>query len=43
MAGMLLLPLVLLAIAWLQESLDQLVFGGRWALPMVHGGPFWGC
>ena len=42
MAGMLLLPLVLLAIAWLQESLDQLVFGGRWALPMVHGGPFWG-
>ncbi|MEL0340330.1 MAG: rhomboid family intramembrane serine protease, partial [Synechococcus sp.] len=39
---MLLLPLVLLAIAWLQESLDQLVFGGRWALPMVHGGPFWG-
>ena len=39
---MLLLPLVLLAIAWLQESLDQLVFGGRWALPMVHGGPLWG-
>ena len=25
-----------------QESLDQLLFGGRWALPMVHGGPFWG-
>ncbi len=39
---MLLLPLVLLGIAWLQESLDQLLFGGRWALPMVHGGPFWG-
>ncbi|CAK28086.1 Uncharacterized conserved membrane protein [Synechococcus sp. RCC307] len=39
---MLLLPLVLLGIAWFQESLDQLLFGGRWALPMVHGGPFWG-
>ena len=39
---LLLLPLVLLGIAWLQESLDQLLFGGRWALPMVHGGPFWG-
>ena len=39
---MLLLPLVLLALAWIQESLDQFLFGGRWALPMVHGGPFWG-
>ena len=39
---MLLLPLVLLALAWLQEILDQLLFGGRWALPMVNGGPFWG-
>ena len=40
---MLLLPLVLLGIAWLQESLDQLLFGGRWALPMVHGGRFGVC
>ena len=39
---MLLLPLVLLALAWIQESLDQFLFGGRWALPLVHGGPFWG-
>ena len=39
---MLLLPLLLLALAWLQEILDQLLFGGRWALPMVHGGPLWG-
>ncbi len=36
------LPLLLLGLAWLQELVDQLVFAGRWALPMVHGGPFWG-
>jgi len=37
-----LLPLLPLALAWAQEIIDQLVFGGRWNLPMVHGGPFWG-
>ena len=36
------LPLLLLSLAWLQELMDQLFFGGRWALPMVHGGPVWG-
>ena len=38
----LLLPLLILAVAWLQELLDQLVFGGRWNLPPVPGGPAWG-
>lgn len=37
-----LLPVLLLAVAWTQELLDQLVFGGRWNLPLVHGGPAWG-
>ena len=32
-----LLPVVLLALAWIQELLDQLLFGGRWNLPMTHG------
>ena len=36
------LPLFLLTLAWLQELVDQLLFAGRWALPMVHGGPVWG-
>lgn len=38
----LLIPLLILAVAWAQELLDQLVFAGRWNLPMVHGGPIWG-
>jgi membrane associated rhomboid family serine protease len=37
-----LLPLLLLAVAWGQELVDQLVFAGRWNLPLVHGGPIWG-
>jgi membrane associated rhomboid family serine protease len=36
------LPLLILAVPWGQEILDQLLFGGRWNLPMSHGGPFWG-
>jgi membrane associated rhomboid family serine protease len=34
--------LLILAVAWAQELVDQLVFGGRWNLPMVPGGPFAG-
>lgn len=36
------LPLLLLAIPWLQELIDQLLFGGRWNLAMVPGGPISG-
>ncbi|MFO7629456.1 MAG: rhomboid family intramembrane serine protease [Prochlorococcaceae cyanobacterium] len=36
------LPLLILAIPWAQELLDQALFGGRWNLPMVRGGPIWG-
>lgn len=36
------LPLLILAVAWLQELIDQLIFGGSWNLPMLRGGPFWG-
>ena len=37
-----LLPVAILSIAWIQEFVDQLFFGGRWNLPLVQGGPFWG-
>lgn len=37
-----LLPLLILAVPWGQELIDQLLFGGRWNLPMRQGGPFWG-
>jgi membrane associated rhomboid family serine protease len=37
-----LIPLLLVAIPWGQEILDQLFFGGRWNLPMVQGGSFLG-
>jgi hypothetical protein len=37
-----LLPVAILSIAWIQECVDQLLFGGRWNLPLVQGGPFWG-
>jgi membrane associated rhomboid family serine protease len=37
-----LVPVLLLALAWTQELVDQLAFGGRWNLPLVHGGPAWG-
>ncbi|MFM7086280.1 MAG: rhomboid family intramembrane serine protease [Cyanobium sp.] len=36
------LPLLLLAIPWLQELIDQLLFGGHWNLAMVRGGPISG-
>lgn len=36
------LPLVILAVPWAQEVIDQLVFGGHWNLPLVHQGPWWG-
>ena len=38
----LLIPPLILAIAWGQELIDQLLFGGRWNLPMTPGGPFLG-
>jgi membrane associated rhomboid family serine protease len=38
----LLIPLGLLALAWSQELVDQLVFGGGWNLPMLPGGSFAG-
>jgi len=37
-----LLPVALLAVAWGQELVDQLLFAGRWNLPMVPGGSPWG-
>ena len=36
------LPLVLVAIPWLQELIDQLLFGGRWNLAIQPGGPISG-
>ena len=38
----LLIPPLILAIAWGQELIDQLLFGGRWNLPMTPGGSFLG-
>jgi membrane associated rhomboid family serine protease len=38
----LLLPPLILLIPWLQELVDQLVFGGNWNLPMTPGGSFLG-
>jgi membrane associated rhomboid family serine protease len=38
----LLIPLALLAVAWAQELVDQLLFAGRWNLPMLPGGSFVG-
>jgi membrane associated rhomboid family serine protease len=35
-------PLLILLLAWIQELIDQLLFAGRWNLPMVPGGPFLG-
>jgi membrane associated rhomboid family serine protease len=42
LGGNALLPLLILAIPWAQELIDQLFFGGRFNLPMVQGGPFSG-
>ena len=38
---MIVLPLILLGLAWLQELLDQLIFAGRWNLAMGPGTPWW--
>lgn len=38
----LLIPLALLVLPWGQELLDQVLFGGRWNLPMTPGGSFAG-
>lgn len=38
----LLIPPLILAVAWVQELVDQIFFAGRWNLPMVPGGPIWG-
>ena len=35
------LPLILLGLAWIQELVDQLIFGGRWNLAMGPGTPWW--
>ena len=36
------IPLLPLGLAWGQELLDQLLFGGRWNLPMLPRGPLLG-
>lgn len=41
--GMAVLPVLILAVPWVQEIIDQVFFGGRWNLPMVPGGPSSGC
>lgn len=38
----LLIPPLILLIPWGQELIDQLLFAGRWNLPMVPGGSFLG-
>jgi membrane associated rhomboid family serine protease len=38
----LVIPLGLLVLAWGQELVDQLMFGGHWNLPMLPGGSFAG-
>ena len=35
------LPLILLGLAWLQELVDQVIFGGRWNLALGPGTPWW--
>jgi membrane associated rhomboid family serine protease len=37
-----LIPIGILALAWGQELLDAVFFGGRWNLPMVNGGSLLG-
>jgi membrane associated rhomboid family serine protease len=36
------LPPLILAISWAQELIDQILFGGRFNLPMLPRGSFWG-
>ena len=38
----LLLPILLIGIAWVQEIVDQLFFNGSFNLPVSPGGPIWG-
>ena len=38
----LIIPPLLLVIPWAQELIDQLLFGGRWNLPMTPRGPLLG-
>ncbi len=42
LGGVALLPLLILVVPWTQEIIDQVIFGGRWNLPMVPGGSFLG-
>lgn len=42
LGGTLLLPPLILLIPWGQELIDQVLFGGRWNLPMIPGGSFIG-
>ena len=37
-----LIPPLLLSVAWVQELVDQLLFAGRWNLPLLPHGPIWG-
>jgi len=36
------LPPLILAVSWAQELIDQILFGGRFNLPMLPRGSFWG-
>ena len=38
----LLLPVLLIGIAWVKEIIDQLFFNGSFNLPVCPGGPLWG-
>ena len=42
MAARWVIPLLLLGLACCQELIDQLLFKGRWNLPMGQGQPLWG-
>jgi len=42
LGGTALIPLFPLGLAWTQELVDQLLFGGQWNLPMLPGGPILG-
>ena len=42
MRGRLLLPVLLLGLAWAQEVFDQVLFAGNWNLAMGPGLPWWG-
>ena len=41
MGGRWRIPLLLLGLAWGQELIDQLLFGGQWNLAMGPGLPLW--